>query len=225
MNACFSSTPEYGRQTFRCGWVLLSFVLLMMSCEKREKQKALFFPLDSLIEHQVVHLRTTKASLKKTARLGSKTDEKIFEPQKHATDTVPWLHELAVFRELDIINKPINEDAYKIDNGLTDVRSNLKLKVFTAKHPDSTRSGEILPVRYLRIYYHNTVENIRRIEAEMDVSTSLYGSARHLQMEFQDINDAVVLTSYSVSGGQKMYLGDSVQYKVQGSITLPNQDY
>jgi hypothetical protein len=31
-----------------------------------------------------------------------------------------------------------------------------------------------------------------------------------------------VLTSYSVSGGQKMYLGDSVQYKVQGLITLPN---
>jgi hypothetical protein len=43
-------------------------------------------------------------------------------------------------------------------------------------------------------------------------------------MEFQDINDTVVLTGYTVSGGQKINFGDTVEYKVQSVITIPNEE-
>jgi hypothetical protein len=203
-------------------WWLILFLVIAASCGKREKQEALFYPIDSLVDHQIKHLKAAQASLKKTAMLGDKTDVKNLSPQRSAGDTIPWIHELSIFREINIINKPANEGGYVVDHELTDLRSNLKVRAFTALDPDSTSNGEILPVRYLRIYYQGSIENVRRIEAEMDIKTSLYQSARFLQMEFQDINDTVVLTGYTVSGGQKMYLGDTVQYKVEGLITLPN---
>jgi hypothetical protein len=203
-------------------WMLILVFVTTMSCGKREKQEAIFYPIDSLVDRQIMHLKAAKASLKKTATLGDKTDVKNLSPRNAVADTIPWIHELSVFRELNIINKPANEGSYHVDSDVTDLRSNLKVKSFTARDPDSTHNGEILPVRYLRIYYQGSIENIRRVEAEMDIKTSLYESARFLQMEFQNINDTVVLTGYSVSGGQKMYLGDTVQYKVEGLITLPN---
>lgn len=197
-------------------------MMLLLSCGKGEKQRAIFYPLDSLIEQQTEILKKSRASLQKTASLGDTKDVRNFSPSHAAGDTIPWTHELSVFREINIINKPANEGDYIVDKDLTDIGSNLKVKVFTAKAPDSTKSGAFLPVRYLRIYYHGSIENLRRIEAEMDIETSLYGSARFLEMEFENINDTVVLTGYGVRGGQKIYMGDTVQYTVQGVITIPN---
>ncbi len=97
------------------------------------------------------------------------------------------------------------------------------MKAFTAR-PDSSSNHSNLPVKYLRIYYHGSIDQVRRIEAEMDIETSLYESTRYLEMEFQDINDTVVLTAYKVNGGQKINLGDTVEYIVQGVITIPNEE-
>ena len=200
----------------------VSCVLLLTGCGKGEKQKAIFYPMDSLIDHQIAYLKKTKASLKKTATLDGKADTKMISPAT-SSDTIPWIHELGVFKEINLINKPANEKEYLVDDNLTDPRSNLKVKAFTAR-PDSSSGNANLQVKYLRIYYHDSIDRVRRIEAEMDIKTSLYESARFLEMEFQDINDTVVLTSYTVNGGQKINLGDTVEYKVQGVITIPNEE-
>jgi hypothetical protein len=39
-------------------------------------------------------------------------------------------------------------------------------------------------------------------------------------MEFQEIEGQTVLVSYSIEGGQKMFLGDSVQFSVKGTVTI-----
>jgi hypothetical protein len=196
--------------------------MLLASCGNQEKQKAIFYPMDSLIDHQILHLKKSKASLKKTATLDGKADTKMITPAT-SSDTIPWVHELAVFREINLINKPANAKEYIVDDGVTDPRSNLKVKAFTSRK-DSSGSNENLQVKYLRIYYHDSIDKVRRIEAEMDIRTSLYESARFLEMEFQDINDTVVLTGYTVSGGQKINFGDTVEYKVQSVITIPNEE-
>ena len=53
-----------------------------------------------------------------------------------------------------------------------------------------------------------------------DEETSLYKSSRFLTLEFQNINNKNVLTSYSVKGGQKMIMGDSVIFSVKGKILI-----
>lgn len=190
--------------------ILVCLCFLILSCTRKDENKAIFYPIDSLMNHQIRYLAAAKATIRKTATVGDRKDDKTYIP----VDTTAWLKELGVFLELDAINKPINQHAYLVDDGLTDIRSNLSVKAFTAKEP--------LPVKYLRIYYHHSTDNIRRLEAEFNEENSLYTNSRHLLLEFQEVHNKIVLTSYSIEGGQKMYLDDSVRYAVKGSITLPN---
>jgi hypothetical protein len=44
--------------------------------------------------------------------------------------------------------------------------------------------------------------------------------SRHLIMEFQDIYNQTTLTSYSVEGGQELFLGNHVKFAVRGTIKL-----
>ncbi len=129
---------------------------------------------------------------------------------KNAMD---WKNELAIFSELDVINKPINKGAYKVENQ-ADAKSNLSIKSFYTTAD--------LPVKYLRIYYHQSLNKIRKIEAQYNDANSLYMSSRYLAMEFEDSFNKTILTSYSIKGGQKMFLDDSVQYTIGVNIILKN---
>jgi hypothetical protein len=72
----------------------------------------------------------------------------------------------------------------------------------------------------MKIYYYGQPENIKRIEAQFNEVNSLYSSSRFLIMNFQDLNNKPVLSSYSVTGGQKMFLGDTVIFSIKGIVTL-----
>jgi hypothetical protein len=123
-----------------------------------------------------------------------------------------WRNELEIFSQLQVINKPINREFYIIDDGLFDPSSNLTVKAFSAT--------ENLPVRYLRVFYQESISKPRKIEALYDDRNQLYKSGRILEMEFQQIDNKSVLTSYAIEGGQKMILGDSVAFVIRGVITI-----
>jgi hypothetical protein len=198
-------------------------LLFLASCSQPKNNATVFFPVDSLVKSQVAYLANVHATLKKTATLGDSRDEKSYAP----ADAASWEKELEIFSALNAINKPINAKAYIIDHDLTDLRSNLKVDAWTAKPGEK----EDLPIRSLRVYYQQPRE-LRRVEAEFDESNAvrrpdlyrrsgLYQSHRLLTMEFQKVNNKTVLISYSIEGGQKMYLGDTVRYNIAAAITLP----
>lgn len=182
-------------------------VLALSSCEK-ERQPATFYPVDSLISAQINHLTRIRAALFKEALLSGKTDTITYVP----ADTVAWMNELGIFRELDIINKPVNKGSYLVDDGLLDPGSNLTVKAFT--------SLKKLPVVYLKIFYQGTLEKPRKLEALYDETNALYHSARVLSMHFEQVGNETVLTRYSVKGGQKMIFGDSIAYYIRGRIMV-----
>ncbi len=97
---------KYAKALVTC--LSISVVFVLGSCSKGEKQKAIFYPMDSLVDQQIAYLKKTKASLKKTATLGGKSDTKMISPAS-SNDTIPWIHELGVFKEINLINKPANE--------------------------------------------------------------------------------------------------------------------
>jgi hypothetical protein len=94
----------------------------------------------------------------------------------------------------------------------SDTRSNLLIRAFS--------TSRNLPVKYVNIYYKNTPDRIRKIEAGYTESNALYHSTRILTMVFEPIRDSVVLTSYSITGGQKMVMDDSLNYDIKGYLTL-----
>jgi hypothetical protein len=186
--------------------IVLILIGSLVSCSNDKKTKALY-PVDSLLQAQANYLSARKAHLKKVVFLGGKEEEISLAPK----DIIAWRNELEIFTALDVINKPINRSYYSIED-LSDSRSNLKVKAFT--------TTEDLPVRYIKIYYYQSPNKLRRLEAQFKESNSLYTSLRDLTMDFQQFGDTIVLTSYNIVGGQKMLLDDTVQYHITGSLAL-----
>jgi len=188
---------------------ILLAVVVFSSCENNRSDTKYYYALDSLLSNQTKFLAESKASLTKDAFIDGKRERKSYTP---ASDTA-WTHELDVFAALNDINKPANVGKYHIEAHVKDVNSNLLIY--------SIESNERLPVVFFKVYYLINLSNIRRIEGFYQEESSLLKSSRQLSMDFQNINNKIVLTSYSIVGGQKMLLGDSVQFSVNGMVTLP----
>jgi hypothetical protein len=187
---------------------LIAVLALTLSSCLTGKKESSFYPIDSLVTKQLTELTDLNARLSKSAVVHGKSDSITYTPK----DTIEWGKELGVFRQLDLINKPVNHGSYLVEDNLKDPASNLTVKSFT--------STEELPVRYMKIFYQTSVSRPRKIEALYDEANSLYKSSRLLSMEFSQINNKTVLTSYSIDGGQKMIMGDSVTFLIKGNITI-----
>lgn len=184
-------------------------MVTLLSCGPKRSDTKYYYAIDSVLNEQIHHLAQSGATLAKKASIDGKEEQTTFVPK----DTARWKYELDVFAELNDINKPANVGKYRTLPHVQDVNSNLL--IYTLE------STEQLPVVFLKVYYLDTLTNIRKIEGLYREESSLLKSTRQLLMEFHNINNKIVLTSYSLTGGQKMLFGDSVQFSVTGTITLP----
>ena len=189
--------------------VFLALIISLASCSKNKKTKALY-PIDSLLNAQARYLSERKAIVNKVVVLDGKEEKISLTPK----DSTAWKSELEIFTTLDVINKPVNRSFYEVEE-FSDSKSNLMVKSFTTKEED-------LAVKYFRIYYQHEPARLRKLEAGFNEVTSLYKTSRELTMNFQQFGNAVVLTNYSIVGGQKMMLDDSVQYRISGSLRVLN---
>jgi hypothetical protein len=189
-------------------WIVVALSsVAVFSCSK-QPDTVMLLNIDSLLDEQVSRLAEARARLEKHATFGSVTDDSTYTPP----DATAWDSELAVFRQLHVINKPINRKNYLVDDGLFDVHSNLTVKALSAL--------ENLPVRYIRIFYHDSIKKPRKIEALYRDENQLSKSGRLITLEFQQINNHTLLTAYSISGGQKIIFGDTVVFDVKAKIVL-----
>lgn len=184
--------------------VSLASATFFCSCERQTATTKLY-NIDSLVNEQVIYLAAAKPKLSKEAVMANSSDRVEYVP-----DSVAWLKELDIFRQLDAMNKSINKTKYLIDDGLYDPGSNLTVKAFTSLEP--------LPVRSMRVFYDTDIRLPRKIEAVFSEENSLYESSKNLLLEFQQINNKNLLTYYSIVGGQKMILSDSITFSVKGKI-------
>ena len=188
---------------------LIGLVLILFSCSEKKEISKPYYPVDSLITAQVTYLKDSKGALTKVASLGEHHDSTTYIP----ADSIAWANELEVFALLKAINKPVYHGQYTVEDGLPDANSNLKILSF--------KSAKQLPISSLKIFYQDSHENVRKIEAVYSEMNPLYKSSRTLQLELQDIGHQAVVTSYAVVGGQKMILKDSVRFSLKGTIKIP----
>lgn len=188
---------------------VLVVALLLVGCGHEKKSTLPRYYFDSLLRRQALYLAKHDASVNKVTTMNNLDSRVTLKP----ADTTAWKNELEIFQVIDAINKPINRDAYKVEMK-SDIRSNLMIRAFS--------TSRNLPVKYVNIYFKNKPDRIRKIEASYAESNALYHSSRILTMIFEPIRDSAVLTSYSITGGQKMVMDDSVNYDIKGYMTLGN---
>ena len=183
----------------------------LFACQKRDTPHLVYYPIDSLIQAQIDYLGDPAhpASLHKYATLGSDQDTVVSQPRTAAA----WAHELGPLYSLGVINKPIHQGKYAVESDLRDPNSNLRIRAFKALDPS-------LPIAYLKVYYQGSLTQVRRIEGAYREQNALYTSTQILSMELQEIHNKTRLTSYSIRGGQKMILADSMALGVDGWIAL-----
>jgi hypothetical protein len=187
-----------------CGLVVL---LILPACQQNKTVSKLY-NIDSLVNEQVKYLTARQAKLHKVATVGSVNDDSTYIPK----DSARWNAELEIFRSLDAINKPVNQSNYLVDDNLFDPSSNLTVKAFSALTD--------LPVKYVRVFYQSALQKPRKIEALYDDKNALYKSGRVLTMNFQQIDNKTILTSYSIKGGQKMILSDTIGFEINGRVIV-----
>jgi hypothetical protein len=187
--------------------VIAVSLILFSSCSQQKEKQVIYYPIDSLLKSQVNYLTEVKAKLSKDAAINGLSESNTFLP----ADTTAWQHELDIFFALNTLNKPINLGSYTL---LTkpDSVSNLLIQSFS--------TTEELPVKYLNVYYLDSPSNIKKIEALYSEKNSLMRNSRLLTLVFKEVYNKNILSSYTIQGGQKMFLGDSVQFSVRGTISL-----
>jgi hypothetical protein len=182
--------------------------LLLISCSQQKEKQVIYYPVDSLLNAQVNYLTDAKAKLTKDAEINGLKESQSFTP----ADTTGWQHELDIFFALNTLNKPINLGSYTAVAAQPDSTSNLLIYSFA--------TTEELPVKYFNVYYLDNPSNIKKIVALYSEENSLLKESRLLTLEFKEVYNKNILSSYSILGGQKMFLGDSVQFSVRGTISL-----
>lgn len=139
-------------------------------------------------------------------------DKKLFvngvEFQSITTDKIDWVKELEGFRELNQINRPIYRDAYQIKN-TPDPQSNLTIQTWTAKTK--------IPIRILRLFYLENINNIKRLEAEIVFNELYHRSSKKLRLDFTLLGHPR-LESYEISGSQQYFWGAPNTILVKGNI-------
>jgi hypothetical protein len=183
-----------------------AIVITCVSCNQTNlKYDKPYFDFDSLINAQVAELVKAKASLSKTVLLDGKSEQSTMK-----IDSTIIAHELDVFRQLDLINKPLYRDAYEISDGEKDSRSNLLVRKYKSKKSS--------PVPFVNFYYQNDFLHLKKIESYYDENNTLYSTKRQLLLEFDDTSGHFLLSRYELTGAQKMILSDSVKFSIEGSF-------
>ena len=187
----------------------VAVLVIGISCREQQPVTGAYYNIDSLLDKQIGLLLKRKAALEKTAIVGTDDSRITFVP----ADSLAWAEELDIFRNLNSINKPVNRGLY-LDSVYKDRNSNLTIRSFTATSPE-------LQIEQLEIFYLNNPEDIRRIEAVFHEENVMFETKRLLRMEFRKKGQDSFVSAYNVNGGQKMLLGDTVQYSVTAKILLP----
>ncbi len=182
------------------------FTALVLSRCTPPVQEFRFMAMDSLMQEQITVLAEKNAALQKTATINNKQQDTLIIK----TDTVFWKNELGLFSEINLMNRPLYRDRYRQLTDRQDVASNLMIREF--------RGDGTVPVTYLRIYYQDSPNAIRKLEAAYRDSTALLNSKRFFMLEFVDLDSKSILSSYSFTGSQKLLVGDSVRYSVKARV-------
>lgn len=185
--------------------IIWGIILLLAGCsETKDASQPALFKFNELIDTQIDLLSQKKYTLEKSAAVDTSHFFNTFVPTPDN-----WRSELDIFRQLEMVNRPIYRNGYQSSGPLKDTRSNLKI------HQYSSNSS---PVILFRVYYQDQISKLKKIEATLAESNFLYSSRKALTLEFEEVDGMQLLTTYSIDGFQKVALRDTVTFRMRAQI-------
>lgn len=182
----------------------------ILSCTdpvERESDSLKYYDLNGLIDQQLVWLIELNPKIQKTAVLNG-----ILESSSMHLDSVQWARELKIFRDADL-NKSRLRQEYRIVEDLSEPTSNLKIRLYEAINK------EMMEVEYLKIFYVEEEDDLRKLEASVREKNALFSSKKMLYMTFEDNgNGSIKIIHFKIEGHQKMILMDTVKFSLE--VTL-----
>jgi hypothetical protein len=187
--------------------IIAVLAVQIIACKPPVAEKG-YYDIDSLIQAQASYLAQAGAQLHKHAKIDGTRHDTTFTP----ADLDRWILELTIFQDIDMINRPIHLGSYAVTSGLSDPSSNLTVRTYTAE--------KNLPLVSLNLYFLENLSKLRKLEAHYQQESLLLKSSRRFEMEFSDIHNKSVLTSYTIEGKQKMLVSDTVRYTIIGTVEV-----
>lgn len=182
-------------------------ILSCTNSEKREVDSLKYYDLNGLIDQQLSWLIELNPKIRKTAVLNG-----IPESSSMRLDSVQWTRELKIFRDADL-NKSRLRQEYRIVEDLSEPTSNLKIRLYEAINK------EMMEVEYLKIFYVEEEDYLRKLEASVREKNALFSSKKMLYMTFEDNgNGSIKIIHFKIEGQQKMILMDTVKFSLE--VTL-----
>lgn len=182
----------------------------ILSCTdpvERESDSLKYYDLNGLIDQQLVWLIELNPKIQKTAVLNG-----IPESSSMHLDSVQWARELKIFRDADL-NKSRLRQEYRIVEDLSEPTSNLKIRLYEAINK------EMMEVEYLKIFYVEEEDDLRKLEASVREKNALFSSKKMLYMTFEDNgNGSIKIIHFKIEGHQKMILMDTVKFSLEVSL-------
>ncbi|MDH5397119.1 MAG: hypothetical protein OEX02_03180 [Cyclobacteriaceae bacterium] len=191
------------------GLFAFSLLVSLIAClsEDQQGEVDMYFDMEQLTAQQVHLLNAMHASIEKKAVLDGVEETIVYTP-----DTTNWRHELEVFSVANI-NKAIYKGSYTFYDE-TDIKSNLTIRTYT--HIDTTEAR----IPWMKVYFLNNPDHYHQVELKYKEENKVYQLERLLSMSFEDINDQMVLSSYSVQGHQEVIGDKSIAFEVHALIDL-----
>lgn len=196
----------------RVVFILLLSLIFFASCNRSTQtyDKA-YFDFDSLVNSQVKQSVEAGVMLQKHAEVNGRVADSTF-----VVDSTHLANELDVFRQQDVINKPLYRNSYTVSDGEKDTKSNLLIRTytFTPKNPRETS-----PISYVKFYYQESPLKPKRIESDYREKNELFTTQRNLRLEFDDSSGRSLLSKYKLEGFQKLILNDTTRFSVEVSLS------
>ncbi len=185
---------------------LLTISVLTSSCQAPEGiGQEPYFSVQDLMKQQMVLLDSLNPEVKITGAL--KGQQETINTHK---DSSAWSSLFQLFDDADI-NQPVLQGQY-VATDTFDKQSNLPVRLYEAKEGTNTN------IPYLKVYYQDSLKDVRRIETAFEEKNALYDTQRKMTADFELVQGAPRITQYDITGKQKMIMQDSVLYHMQASI-------
>ncbi len=178
-----------------CVWAIC-----LNSCKDAEQDmthEKVFYDVRGFIEMQAAQLNQLKPEVFKITEMGSDKNE-------ITTRNIDWTKELELFAQADI-NKPSYRQSY------TTSRQDSNTYIYISKE------GDRLAVRQLTIRVDETDQPVS-MEAKVKTENKLYASEKNIMLKCEKVQNQFRITSYRISGFQKLVMMDEKPFLVQSKI-------